>query len=135
MWPPICTTHTATGSYLSILAFRSARLMQRSSLLQSTNSTLPPAFITLKGVAIKVFDGQRTVFPFTLKNSHPASAAPPQLEKANASKLRYLLHFSSNSWVNLPSDHLWVSMISSHILCSLPRSSFSKPIVNFIHPS
>ena len=67
---------------ISIFEHRSSKDKQRSWVLQSTNSTFAPAFMTLKGVAMKVLEGHNTIFPFALKNSSAAKAAPPQLENA-----------------------------------------------------
>ena len=60
------------------LRSKSANDMQRSSRLQSTNSTCAPASRIASGVAMNVFEGQRTVLPRSSKNSSAASADPVQ---------------------------------------------------------
>src|SRR3989338_988153 len=112
----MCTTQTAEGLYASIFDFKSSSDKHRSFLLQSTNSTLPPALITLSGVAINVFDGHSTVFPFMLKYSSAANVAPPQLENDTEDSPLCRAHFSANKDVNLPSDHFCVAIISSQYL-------------------
>ena len=59
--------------------------MQRSSRLQSTNSTRAPACSAASGVAMNVFDGHSTVSPRTPANSSAASArARPARERHRA---------------------------------------------------
>ena len=86
MWPPMCTRKTAFGRCARALRSKSSNDMQRSSRLQSTNSTCAPAAWIASGVAMNVFDGQSTVCPRTSKNSSAASAAPVQLDVATAGK-------------------------------------------------
>ena len=76
MW----TRMAAFGLCRSAFASKSSNDMQRSSRLQSTNSTSAPAPIAASGVAMKVFDGQRTVSPWTPANSRAARAPPAQLD-------------------------------------------------------
>ena len=80
MWPPMWTRIAAFGLCRSAFASKSSNDMQRSSRLQSTNSTSAPALIAASGVAMKVFEGQSTVSPRTPANSSAASAPPAQLE-------------------------------------------------------
>ena len=61
----------------SALRSKSAKDMQRSSRLQSTNSTSAPALIAASGEAMKVFEGQSTVSPPTPANSSAARAPRP----------------------------------------------------------
>ena len=63
MWPPMWTRTAARGECASALATKSSKLMQRSSRLQSTNATRPPARWIASGVAMKVFEGQSTGSP------------------------------------------------------------------------
>jgi len=78
MWTKIA----AFGWCCSALRSKSANDMHRSSRLQSTNSTLAPDRIAASGVAMNVFDGHRTVSPWTPAKSSAASAPPDQLESA-----------------------------------------------------
>ena len=80
MWPPMWTRIAARGLWRSAFASKSSKDMQRSSRLQSTNSTSAPAPIAASGVAMKVLEGQRTVSPRTPANSSAASAPPAQLD-------------------------------------------------------
>ena len=81
MWPPMWTRIAARGRCCSARRSKSANDMQRSSRLQSTNSTSAPAPTAASGVAMKVFEGQSTVSPRTPANSSAASAPPAQLER------------------------------------------------------
>jgi hypothetical protein len=49
---------------------------------------------------MKVFEGQSTVLPWTLKYSRAAWAAPLQLEKASEGRPFQAAHFSSKRVVN-----------------------------------
>ncbi len=80
MWPPMWTRIAARGLCFSALRSKSSKDMQRSSRLQSTNSTSAPAPIAASGVAMKVLEGQSTVSPLTPANSSAARAPPAQLE-------------------------------------------------------
>ena len=82
----MCTMKAAFGRCCSALATKSASDIHRSSRLQSTNCTLAPARIAASGVAMNVFDGQRTVAPATPAKSRAASAPPAQLESATADR-------------------------------------------------
>ena len=84
MWPPMWTRIAARGLWRSAFASKSSKDMQRSSRLQSTNSTSAPAPIAASGVAMKVLEGQSTVSPRTPANSSAASAPPAQLERPSA---------------------------------------------------
>src|ERR1044072_1110582 len=79
MWPPMWTRIAARGRCRSALRSKSSKDMQRSSRLQSTNSTAAPAPTAASGVAMKVFEGQSTVSPLTPANS---SAAPAREAEA-----------------------------------------------------
>ena len=87
--------------------------MQRSSRLQSTNATRPPARWIASGVAMKVFEGHRTVSPATPANSSAASAPPAQPPKATAPSSFWADHSASNRSVIGPSDHRSDSITSS----------------------
>ena len=93
MW----TRKTARGLCSRTFRSRSSNDMQRSSRLQSTNSTFAPAVSAASGVAMNVFDGQRTVSPRTPAHSSAASAAPVQPLKATASRPFQVDHSRSNS--------------------------------------
>ena len=80
MW----TRKTARGRCWCTFRSRSSNDMQRSSRLQSTNSTFAPAWIAASGVAMNVFDGQSTVSPRHARPLSAASAAPVQPLNATA---------------------------------------------------
>ena len=69
---------------LRAFASKSANDAQRSSRLQSTNTTSAPAACAASGVAMNVLEGHSTVAPRTSANSSAASAAPDQLAIATA---------------------------------------------------
>ena len=130
MWPPMCTRNTACGLCLCALRSKSSNDMQRSWRLQSTNSTRPPAAWIASGVAMNVFDGQRTVRPRTSRNSSAASAAPGPVPVATAGRPFQALHDSSNWRVSGPSDHCSASSADSQSACRRTRSRWSKPMAN-----
>ena len=130
MWPPMCTRIAAFGLCAATLRSKSSNDMQRSSRLQSTNSTRAPAVIAASGVAMNVFDGQRTVSPRTPTHSSAASAAPVQPLKATASTPFQPVQAASNSFVSWPSDHWFESKIRSQSAWTRARSRWSKPIAN-----
>ena len=80
MW----TRKAARGLCCCALASKSANDMHRSSRLQSTNWTSAPDRIAASGVAMKVFDGHRTVSPATPAKCSAARAPPAQLDIATA---------------------------------------------------
>ena len=127
-WPPMCTRKTARGLCSRTFRSRSSNDMQRSSRLQSTNSTFAPALIAASGVAMNVFDGQRTVSPRTPAHSSAASAAPVQPLNATASRRFHVDHSRSNSAVSSPSDQRSESSTRSQSWWSRARSRWSKPI-------
>ena len=116
------------ASVARTLRSRSSNDMQRSSRLQSTNSTCAPAWIAASGVAMNVFDGQSTVWPRTPAHSSAASAAPVQPLNATAPRPFQAAQRSSNSRVSSPSDQRFSSRIRSHNSCRRSRSRWSKPI-------
>ena len=124
MW----TRNTARGRCWCTLRSRSANDMQRSSRLQSTNSTCAPAWSAASGVAMNVFEGQRTVSPATRAHVSAASAAPVQPLNATPSRPFQRAQASSNSAVSVPSLQRSASKIRSHSSCSRVRSRWSKPI-------
>ena len=66
MCPPMWTRKTAARS-CSLAAFSTAsKLRHRSARLQSPKTTSPPAFLTARGVAMKVLVGTKTLRPFTM---------------------------------------------------------------------
>ena len=79
--------------------------MQRSSRLQSTNSTFAPTSTHASGVAMNVFEGQRTVLPRSSKNSSAASADPVQADVATDGSPFHAVQVSSNCLTSGPSDH------------------------------
>ena len=128
--PPMCTRKTARGLCSCTLRSRSSNDMQRSSRLQSTNSTRAPALIAASGVAMNVLDGTSTVSPRTPAHSSAASAAPVQPLNATASSPFEADQAASNSRVSSPSDHCCDSNTRSQSWCRRARSRWSKPIAN-----
>ena len=63
---------------LSGKVLKSAKLIHKSLLFESTNFTLEPFWSIIEGVAINVFEGHKTVFPFKLKYCIAANAPPDQ---------------------------------------------------------
>ena len=97
--------------------------MQRSSRLQSTNSTSAPALIAASGVAMKVFEGQSTVSPRTPANSRAARAPPAQLDIPTAAGSRFHSAQRRSKRASIgPSDHCSESSTSSQSSCSRARS-------------
>src|SRR3954454_25100247 len=126
--PPMCTRKTTRGRCARTFRSRSSNDMQRSSRLQSTNSTRAPAVMAASGVAMKVFDGQRTVSPRTRAHSSAASAAPVQPLNATASTPFDAVQADSNPLVSSPSDHCCDSSTCSHSSWRRARSRWSKPM-------
>src|SRR4249919_358550 len=127
MWTRIA----AAGLWRSATRSKSAKDMQRSSRLQSTNSTSAPALTAASGVAMKVFDGQSTVSPRTPANSSAASAPPAQLESPRLGSPFHSRQRASNASSIGPSDHCSESSTSVQSSTSLARSRWSNPIANF----
>ena len=84
--------HAAAGPWWSTFRSKSSNDIHRSVRLQSTNSTRAPAAWIASGVAMNVFDGQRTTRPRTSKNSSAASAAPVQLDIDTAGRPFHVSH-------------------------------------------
>ena len=126
MW----TSTAARGRWRSALASKSAKDMQRSSRLQSTNTTSPCARWMASGVAMNVLEGQRTFCPATPAKSSAASAPPAQPENATAGAPFQAAQAASKRRFISPCDHCWESMTSSQSACSRARSRGSKPIAN-----
>ena len=118
MW----TTIAAAGLCSCTFRSKSAKDMQRSSRLQSTNSTLAPAARIASGEAMNVFDGQSTVLPRSSKYSSAARAAPVQLEVATERRPFQAVHDDSNALTRGPSDHISSSRIPSQSACRRSRS-------------
>ena len=131
MWPPMWTRIAARGLCRSALRSKSSKDMQRSSRLQSTNSTSAPALIAASGVAMKVFEGQSTVSPRTPANSSAASAPPAQLESPTLGRPFHSAQRCSKASSFAPSDHCSESSTSVQRSNSRPRSRWSNPIANF----
>src|ERR1700761_3110843 len=131
-WPPTWTRIAARGLCRSALRSKSSKDMQRSSLRQSTNSTLAPAPTAASGVAMKVLDGQRTVSPSTPANSSAARAPPAQLERPTLGSLFHSAQRASKAASLAPSDHCSESRTSVHSSNSRGRSRWSKPIANLV---
>src|SRR3954468_22960412 len=127
-WPPMWTRNTARGLCSRTFRSRSSKDMQRSSRLQSTNSTRAPAVIAASGVAMNVFDGQSTVSPRTPAHSSAASAAPVHPLKATASAPFETAHADSKLLVSSPSDHCCDSNTCSQSSWRRARSRWSKPM-------
>src|SRR6476620_2241560 len=108
--------------------------MQRSSRLQSTNSTRAPARRAASGVAMKVFDGHSTVWPLASKCANAASAASLLLDTATAERQFHLPQPCSNCVRSAPSDQRCESRTPSHSACSRLRSRSSNPIANSAKP-
>ncbi len=132
MWPPMWTRIAARGLWRSALASKSAKDMQRSSRLQSTNSTSAPALIAASGVAMKVLEGQSTVPPRTPANSSAARAPPAQLESPRLGSPFHSAQRASKASSMRPSDHCSESSTSPHSSKSRARSRWSKPIANLL---
>ena len=132
MWPPMWTRIAARGFSRSALRSKSSKDMQRSSRLQSTNSTSAPAPRAASGVAMKVFDGQRTVSPRTPANSSAASAPPAQLESPRLSSPFHSAQCRSKASSFSPSDHCSESSTSAQRSKRRPRSRWSNPIANLV---
>ena len=130
MWPPMWTTTAAFGFSSSALRSKSSNETQRSSRLQSTKATLPPACWIASGVAMKVLEGQSTVSPSIPAQRRAASAPPVQPPKATAPVPFQSPQASSKREVSSPSDQRLESMIPSHSSCRRGRSRRSKPILN-----
>ena len=113
-------------------ASKSSKDMQRSSRLQSTNSTSAPALIAASGVAMKVLDGQSTVSPRTPANSSAASAPPAQLERPRLGSPFHSAQRASKASSIRPSDHCSESSTSAQSSKSLGRSRWSNPIANLL---
>src|SRR4051794_1106119 len=127
MWTRIA----ARGLWRSALRSKSANDMQRSSRLQSTNSTAAPAPIAASGVAMNVFEGQRTVSPRTPAYSSAARAPPAQLDIPTLGSSFQRAQRASKASSLEPSDHCSESSTSVQSSNSLPRSRWSNPIANF----
>src|SRR4029079_15686353 len=110
------------GRWRSALASKSANEVQRSSRLQSTNTGRAPALITERGVAMNVFEGQRTASPRTPQNSSAAIAAPDQLENATQGSPFQASQAPSKRANSSPSVHRSESSTSSHSSWSRARS-------------
>src|SRR4051794_7287864 len=106
--------------------------MQRSSRLQSTNSTAAPALIAASGVAMKVLEGQRTVSPRTSANSRAARAPPAQLDTPTLARPFHSDQRASKASSFGPSDHCSESSTSVQRSKRRPRSRWSKPIANLL---
>src|SRR3954454_4379595 len=132
MWPPMWTRIAARGLWRSALRSKSSNDMQRSSRLQSTNSTLAPAPIAASGLAMKVLEGQSTVSPSTPANSSAARAPPAQLERPRLGSPFHCDQRSSKARSFAPSDHCSESRISVQSSNSRARSRWSNPIANLL---
>src|SRR6185436_16608191 len=124
----MCTNQAALGLCRSAFATKSEADTQRSSLLQSTNSTRPPALRTESGVAMKVFDGQSTVSPLTPAKSSAAIAAPDHPANATLGGPFQACQAASKRSTISPSVHRCESSTSSQSRCSRSRSRWLNPI-------
>src|SRR5581483_4484047 len=109
MWTSIAAfgfTREATSS-------KEANDMQRSSRLQSTNSTEAPARIAASGVAMNVLEGQSTVEPATSAKCSAAIAPPVHDDTATAGAPFHASQASSKREVIVASDQRLESITSS----------------------
>src|SRR3954454_495179 len=132
MWPPTWTRIAARGLWRSALRSKSSKDMQRSSRLQSTNSTWAPALTAASGVAMKVLEGQSTVAPRTPANSSAARAPPAQLERPRLGSPFHCAQRSSKAASFAPSDHCSESRTSAQSSKRRARSRWSNPIANLL---
>ena len=112
------------------LRSRSSNDMQRSSRLQSTNSTFAPAAWTASGVAMNVFDGQSTVSAAKLeeleRGERGARPARRRDRRAGRSRPPTALELRRQR----PSDQCSRSSTPSQSACRRARSRWSKPMAN-----